>query len=302
MATGAEPRRAELPLPGGREGAAVRVRPLLCGTATWPTAWPHREEGRLAGAKALGLWPGSRSVVLPIVAYLVEHPAAGPILVDTGLHPSIAVDPKQNLGRFHASTSMRTVRMEPQQAVAEQLRSAGIEPSAVKLVVMTHLHYDHASAMSEFPGATFVFTRQEWEAATEPRALFQGYVRSNFDHAFDYRLLEFEGEEVGSFASFGRAFDLLGDGSVRVAFTPGHTAGHMSVVLRTRSREVLAIGDAAYTEHTLSTSHLPYRMHDEHNFRRSLREIQRYAEQTPSALLVPGHDMEAWERLDPVYE
>jgi hypothetical protein len=42
-------------------------------------------------------------------------------------------------------------------------------------------------------------------------------------------------------------------------------------------------------------------MADEHVFRRSLREIQLYAEQTPNALIVPGHDMTAWRALEPVY-
>ena len=43
-------------------------------------------------------------------------------------------------------------------------------------------------------------------------------------------------------------------------------------------------------------------MEDEHRFRRSLREIQLYIEQTPDALVIPGHDMAAWRRLDTVCE
>jgi hypothetical protein len=42
-------------------------------------------------------------------------------------------------------------------------------------------------------------------------------------------------------------------------------------------------------------------MDDEHRFRRSLREIQLYVEQNPDALVIPGHDMPAWRRLDAVY-
>ncbi len=49
MATAAEPRPAELPLPGGRKGATVRVRPLMSGRLSSPPAAFHREEGRLAG-------------------------------------------------------------------------------------------------------------------------------------------------------------------------------------------------------------------------------------------------------------
>ena len=53
MATAAEPRPAELPLPGGREGARVKLHPLLTGQMIGPEAWFLREEGRLAWRRAL---------------------------------------------------------------------------------------------------------------------------------------------------------------------------------------------------------------------------------------------------------
>ncbi len=129
-----------------------------------------------------------------------------------------------------------------------------------------------------------------------------GYVRGHIDHPFDFRLLDFDGEAVDAFASFGRALDLFGDGSVRLVATPGHTHGHLSVVLRLRSREALLCGDAAYTTDTLDHGHLPGQVVDEHLFRRSLREITRYRELTPEALVIPGHDLAAFEALEPRYD
>jgi N-acyl homoserine lactone hydrolase len=193
------------------------------------------------------------------------------------------------------------VRMEPEQAAAHQLRAKGIEPARVKAVVMTHLHMDHASAISEFPGATFVVSKTEWAAATSagPR---HGYVKRQFDHAFDYRLLDFEGPDAESFASFGRSFDLFGDGSVRCVYTPGHSPGHVSVVLRLRRREVLVAADAIYLRRNLDEMRLSHRTADDHLSERSMREIRQYVRDTPDALVIPGHDWSAWEELDPVYE
>ena len=301
MTTAAEPQPASLPLPGGREGATVKLRPLLCATCKAPPAWIHREEGRLAGMHALGIRvPRSEWLEIPVVAFLIEHPGFGPLLVDTGFHASVAVDPKKNLGRVNA-TVFKDIRMEQSQAVSHQLRARGIEPKDVKLVVMTHLHVDHASAISDFPEATFLVSRAEWEAAGEPRGDFRGYVRRQFDHAFDFRLVDFDSSDAESFAGFGRSFDVLGDGSVRIVATPGHTPGHLSVVLRLARREALIAGDAIYSMRTLRESALPHRVADEHLFRRSLKEIQRYAEATPSAVIVPGHDLEAWRGLEAVY-
>src|SRR5918999_2053754 len=133
MATGAEPSPAALPLPGGREGATVRLQPLLCGTWRWPPAALLREEGRFAWRKALGLGvPRSEFVVVPVQAFLLRHPAAGHLLVDTGFHPSVAVDPKANLGRLLTTMSLRDIEMEPEQAVPAQLRAREVEPASIQ--------------------------------------------------------------------------------------------------------------------------------------------------------------------------
>ena len=301
MATAAEPRPASLPLPGGREGAAVRLHPLLVATLSVPPALWHREEGRLAALRAMGVGvPRREWLEVPVLAFLVEHPAAGLMLIDTGFHASVAVEPAQAFGRIGGRV-FRDVRMDQRHALPAQLRERGIEPAEIEVVVMTHLHSDHASGICEFPASTFVVSSAEWRHAGSAGAL-QGYFPRQFDHAFDWRTLDFDGPDSDSFATFGRAFDLLGDGSVQLAFTPGHTPGHLSVVLRLREREALIAGDALYTMRTLRDSRLPYLMSDEHLFRRSLREIQLYARQTPDALVVPGHDIEHWRTLAPTYE
>lgn len=301
MGTAAEPRPAELPLPGGVRGATVKLQPLLCARMVVPPAYLHRAEGSLAKLKALGVRvPREEWVDFPVVAFLVTHPGAGPVLVDTGFHPAVAVDGKQGIGPM-GGMLFKDLEMSPDQAVAAQLREQGVDPASVGTVVMTHLHADHASGIAEFPAARFVVSLEEWRAAAGGRQL-EGYIRRQFDHAFDYRTVDFEAREVDSFATFGRSVDLFGDGSVRLAYTPGHSAGHCSVILRLRGREALLTGDAAYTMSTIRESQLPYLMPDAHRFRRSLREIQLYVEGAPDALVIPGHDMDAWRRLDTVYE
>jgi glyoxylase-like metal-dependent hydrolase (beta-lactamase superfamily II) len=300
MATAAEPRPAQLPLPGGREGAAVRLHPLLCARMIAPPALIHRTDGKLASLRAIGVGVSQDDWrEIPVQAFLLEHPGAGLVLIDTGFHAAVAVDPRQGMGRL-GGLIFKDLRMDSADAVPAQLRDRGFDPGDVGTVVLTHLHSDHASGISQFPGATFLVSAAEWEAAAGGRVT-DGYVRRQFDHAFDYRLLDFESDAVDSFASFGRSLDLFGDGSVRIAFTPGHTHGHCSVVLRLADRDVLLTIDAAHTRQTIADTALPYRMADEHRFRRSLREIQLYVEQHPDALVVPGHDMAAFRRLDAVY-
>lgn len=265
-----------------------------------PPAIFHREDGRMGALRALGLGVSREDYdEVPVVAFFVEHPTAGGMLIDTGFHGSVPIEPGLAMGRF-GGLLFKDVEMESNQAVPAQLRGLGVAPESIKTIVMTHLHSDHASGISHFPEATFIVSRQEWEEARRGSQL-SGYIRRQYDHAFDYRLVDFEGPDTSSFATFGRALDLFGDGSVRLVFTPGHTHGHMSVVLRVPGGEVLVVGDAAYTTRTLRESHVPQRMDDEHRFRRSLREIQLYAEQTPDAVIIPGHDMARWRTLASVY-
>lgn len=278
----------------------MRVHPITTGAVMWPEDALHTRGGRLATLRFLGL--GSERTEIPVPVFLIEHPVAGRILVDTGFHGSVAVDPRASLGRGMGWLQGRHVRMGPDDSAPDQLRARGIDPASVGVVVLTHLHSDHASGLTQFPDATFILDRREWAAATEGRALRRGYVRRQFDHAFDYRLVDFGAPEVNSYASFGRSLDLFGDGSVRLVSTPGHTLGHMSVVARLRERELLIAADAAYTMRTIRESALPYGNHDDHEFRRSLREVQLYIQQRPDAVVVPGHDLEAFRALERVYD
>lgn len=291
------------PLPGGGgPGTTVAVEPLLGGEMQAPRGWLESKGGRLATARMLGVGtPRSKWPWLPVPAFLITHPTAGPILVDTSLHPSVAAKPSANLGRLAASYAKP--RIEPGHDVPAQLRERGLDSRQLGLVVMTHLHFDHTSGIAEFPSATFVLAAREWEAATtDNRPALRGYRPSHFDYLFDYRTIDFDGSKISSYASFGRTFDLFGDGSVRIAFTPGHTPGHCSVIARLRDRDFVIAGDAIYTRAQLEGGDPPPRPVDMHNWRRSLRELQQFARTYPQAVIVPGHDPEDWPRLEPRYE
>jgi glyoxylase-like metal-dependent hydrolase (beta-lactamase superfamily II) len=301
MPVATEPKPAELPLPGGRPGASVKVHPILTGEIHAPQAHTDRPSGRLALPKLAGQLVGPRGgwQWLPVPAFLVEHPGAGAVVIDTGLHPSCTSDVAGNMGRI--GKLLYHVRMDREQALRSQLPARGVRLEDVRLVIMTHLHIDHASAVSEFPDSSFLVDRREWGAAAEGGTR-QGYHSRQFDHAFDWRALDYESDAVESFAGFPRSFDVFGDGSLRVVSTPGHTPGHQSVVLRSRGGEILVVGDAAYTERELRGEAKPLIVHDEHLHRRSLREIAEYRRETPDALVIPGHDRDFWPTLSAVYE
>ncbi len=77
------------------------------------------------------------------LAFVLRHPDAGTILVDTGFHQDAISDRRRDFG-FPMNVMFLGLRPEP---FERQLRDRGIEPAEVQTVLMTHLHVDHTSGM-----------------------------------------------------------------------------------------------------------------------------------------------------------
>jgi glyoxylase-like metal-dependent hydrolase (beta-lactamase superfamily II) len=146
----------------------------------------------------------------PIPAYVIETDAER-ILVDTGLHPAAVADAARHYG---APDALGMFQLEQEASIREQIDLAGLTK-----VVMTHLHFDHAGGLALLPPSVpIVVQRREWEAAHDAAA-----VTKNFYLPPDYGTV---GEQV---LLIDGDHDLLGDGSIRLLLTPGHTPGHQSV-------------------------------------------------------------------------
>ena len=298
MAVSAQPKPASLPLPGGSAGATVRVHPMRCGEVLLPPRAIDRPAGRLSQPRAMLGARRSRWGWVPVPVFLVEHPTAGPLLIDTGFHASVQDTARTSLGRRQAW--VLPARQAAGESAPEQLRARGVEPAEIGVVVMTHLHNDHASGAVQFPQATFVVTSAEWDAACAG-GFPEGYRHAHYDHPFDWRTVDHDAPEAVPHAGFERSLDLLGDGSVRLVSTPGHTLGHQSIVLRLRGGELLLTGDAAYTRRTIDEQLVPIFFADVPLYERSLAQIGDYVKQRPNAVVIAGHDAARWPQLQPVY-
>src|SRR5262249_8684925 len=191
MTVHVEPHPLHEPLAGGSAGASVMVEPMVAGHVDFPLVTMESPGGPFLTLKlARALFGPSPANVIPVPAFVIRHPSAGPILVDTGLHPSIATDGVENFGRL--ATKFGKPTLAAGEDVPSQLRKRGLDPGEVPVVVMTHLHIDHTSAISEFPKSTFVVSEAEWLEATHgSKPLINGYRREPFDYAFQYRTVDF---------------------------------------------------------------------------------------------------------------
>lgn len=160
----------------------------------------------------------------PSIGFLLTS-EVGAVLVDTG--PGAQAD---GLG-LHSPWKRR-----PEHDPATALRAAGVDPAQLEWVVLSHLHYDHASNLDAFPRATFVVQADELHAAVDPirpqRAIYEfGYpgVQPPWMTVTD-RLLTVRGDR-----------DLLP--GLSLLLLPGHTPGMQGVLVRTRAGDHLLASD-----------------------------------------------------------
>lgn len=204
-----------------------------------------------------------RAMRFPVPAYVIET-ATERILVDTGLDPAAIAEPAD----YYARPDIFGVfALEQQQSVDEQ-----IDVSTLTKVVLTHLHWDHAGGLRLIPESVpVVIQRAEWQAGHDDAA-----VKRNSFLTRDY-----QGREV---TLIDGDHDLLGDGSVELLLTPGHTPGHQSV----RVGELVLGADVTHFASGLDDRRFPM-FADDHQ--RQGRSADRLLAMREAGFTVrPGHD------------
>jgi N-acyl homoserine lactone hydrolase len=232
----------------------------------------------------------------PVPAFLVEHPSAGPFLIDVGYDPSISSDPRRTLGFVFGKVVLKHRLAGP--SLPEHVTARGVDPSQVSSVVMTHLHNDHISGSAQWPEATFVVDRAERAAADGPGP----YVKSHLATIDRWREIDYSGPEAEAFERFSRTVNLFGDGLVRLISSPGHSLGHQSVLLRLRDRYALVSGDAAMSTLELREPLIDGVVVDQDSYVRSGEEVREFMRAHPDTLAIPSHDRDLWARLAPTYD
>jgi glyoxylase-like metal-dependent hydrolase (beta-lactamase superfamily II) len=219
---------------------------------------------------AAGIWRRDddldRQIRFPIPAYVIET-AEERILVDTGLHPAAVADAARHYGRPEL---LGLFQLELAASVGER-----IDLTTITKVVLTHLHFDHAGGLALLPPSVPVFVqRREWEAGQDGPA-----VERNFYLPVDYRTVADQVVLVDG------DHDLLGDGSIQLLLTPGHTPGHQSV--RVGERLVIG-GDVTHFASGLDDHRFPVFAADFAAQAASADRLRAFRE--AGVVVRPGHD------------
>ena len=193
------------------------------------------------------LWDGvSRGPTAQLVCHclLVETDASGLVLVDTGFGSRDVEDPYGRLSPLFIH--MNRIRLEHRYTALAEVTARGFSPRDVRHIVLTHLDFDHAGGLEDFPEATVHVLQPEAEAA-EHR---DGFIRRR-------RYRPEQWDEVGHWSFYDRGGERwFGFDAVRglagqppeilMIPLPGHSAGHAGVAIDTPDGWLLNAGDAYF--------------------------------------------------------
>ncbi|WFU54254.1 MBL fold metallo-hydrolase [Bradyrhizobium pachyrhizi] len=222
---------------------------------------------------------------IQIYTHLVRHPTQGFYMVDTGVSKRFVEDPK-SLGVGWVVRNF--AKLDKMQVREDTLSAIKSEAAPLKGVLMTHLHLDHISGMSDIPKDVPFYTGPGEAAEKKIENFFvEGMEDVFFEGRPAIQEFQFTGDPDGKFEG---VIDVFGDGSLFAILTPGHTAGHVSYLARTPSGPVLLTGDACHTrwgwEHGVEPGSFTYDREEE---RKSLLALKALSERHPQMIVKLGH-------------
>jgi N-acyl homoserine lactone hydrolase len=247
--------------PGNAPDNAVEP-PAPAGLAV-PMALSRIDCGRVDVADFTGVFsdkkaypPGSRQ--LASSCYLIRH-GETIMIWDTGF--SIDLKGKQkDLGGLIASLD---------RTVVEQLADGGLKAADVDVLGISHSHADHTGQAALFPTARLIIGKADFDGA-----------KGKDDPFVPWRNAD------ANVTTTERDLDIFGDGTVVAYFLPGHTPGHMALLVRLKSGPVLLSGDVVHGHDTLALKAVPTFNTDRAQSIASMERFEKLAKDTGAKVII----------------
>ncbi len=243
----------------------------------------------------------SRSwVKVPIYAYVVEH-CDGLVLFDSGMDPAIGSDPNyvsSVIGKFLLQKIFR-LHIGPEDSLETKLTELGFSVDDVCKVVISHLHFDHIGGIGDVPQAELLVSDDEWRQLSNPHPERNWILREHIElSGRKWHQIDFAPTEDALLAPFGGCYDVMGDGTMMLLPTPGHTVGSLSMLVRTGGMPpILLIGDLSYEVDMLMKDQVPGVCSDKGQLKSSFAKVRGLKEQLSDLVILASHDPTAAEAL-----
>lgn len=233
---------------------------------------------------------------VPVPFFLIQHKGKN-ILFDTGNH-------KDDMGTHLLPRLLGNVKpvFAEDEWAPKAIEKAGLKPEDIDFIILSHLHHDHAGAIADFPNATVIVQKAEYDYVRRPD-YFMTQAYYNDEAPAPVTNFNFDGEDAMKMKNVDwyflngwqdNKFDLFNDGKIIIYFTPGHSVGHQSLLVNTdEDGSFLLTADACYVEENIAAGVLPGLVCDSPSYLQNLKTF-RLLEKT-GVKIVTGHDPELWK-------
>jgi glyoxylase-like metal-dependent hydrolase (beta-lactamase superfamily II) len=175
---------------------------------------------------------------------------------------------------------MATPNVAPKVSLVDQLAQLNLKPEQIKYVGISHFHGDHIGQVGSFPKATLLIGKGDWDVLTSPKppdnvnpAPFANWIKGE-----------------GKMEAVPQDKDVFGDGSVIMLYTPGHTPGHHSVLVKLpQMGAVLISGDLVHFHENYDNNGVPAFNFDRAQTLASLDRVKKIVAGTKATVVIQ-HD------------
>ncbi|MEZ0390568.1 MAG: MBL fold metallo-hydrolase [Pseudobdellovibrionaceae bacterium] len=168
----------------------------------------------------------------------------GLVLVDTGFGTKDILYPEKRFSPYFRR--LNRVQLEPERTALRQIQRLGFNQEDVRHIVLTHLDFDHAGGISDFPQAQVHVLKAELNAASQPQSWLDRnrFSPEQWGDVKKWQTYFSEGERWFGFES---VRDLKGlPPEILLIPLVGHTWGHSGVAVQTDQGWLLHAGDAYF--------------------------------------------------------
>ncbi len=194
----------------------------------------------------------SRSLTARLVCHcLLVETEQGLVLIDTGFGLRDIEAPYSRLSPFFIY--FNNIQFDHKYTAVNQLRQLGFCANDVRHIVLTHLDFDHAGGLEDFPEATVHVMQSEKEATLDRRGFIASrrYRPGQWDEVKRWKYYSAGGEPWFGFEAV-RDLDGLPPEILLIPLI-GHTRGHAGVAIDTQEGWLLNAGDAYFYRHEIGS-------------------------------------------------
>ena len=247
----------------------LRVWPLLTAMHRYDKATSTRNRGM------------GTMIDAPILAYLIET-RQGRILYDVGCDYKKIADPILRKEFYESGESpFPPPEMPESYRLPNTLQKIGLKPTDIDVVLLSHLHFDHAGGLCDFCGCEIHAHYDEYYVAKKGG---DGYFPADFEGDYRWKLQTDE-------------YDIVP--GLRTINTPGHTAGHTSLMIEMPvGKPIILAGDAADLQENITDEVAPgLCWNDREDLAISSIQKLKHISNSTGSIIWPNHDIQFWREF-----